>query len=175
MCKNVEVSARDILLATARRLVSEHGRLPSLDQLARETGLSKGGVTHHLPTRGALVHALIMTVVDETDRALDAAARDGQVVATWLALSSETVVGGTSITALARIALDDREQLGETAVAIATAITRWEALLAAELGSPEKARIVRLVGDGLLLGRLIDERAPTLPLEELMAVLGGHQ
>lgn len=149
--------------------------MPSLDQLARETGLSKGGVTHHLPTRAALVHALIMAVVDETDRALEAAARDGQVVATWLALSSETVVGGTSITALARVALDAREQLGETADAIAAAADRWETLLAAELGSPEKARIVRLVGDGLLLGRLIDDRAVALSLDELMAVVGERR
>ena len=168
------MSARDLLLAAARRLVAEQGRLPSLDQLARETGLSKGGVTHHLPTRAALVHALIMAVVDETDRALEAAARDGQVVATWLALSSATVVGGTSITALARIALDAREQLGETADAIAAAADRWEALLAAELGSPAKARVVRLVGDGLLLGALIDDRAPALSLDELMVVVGGR-
>jgi AcrR family transcriptional regulator len=168
------VSARDLLLAAARRLVAEQGRLPSLDQLARETGLSKGGVTHHLPTRAALVHALIMAVVDETDRALEAAARDGQVVATWLALSSATVVGGTSITALARVALDAREQLGDMADAIAAAAERWEGLLAAELGSAEKARIVRLVGDGLLLGQLIDDRAPALSLEELMTVVGGR-
>lgn len=149
--------------------------MPSLDQLARETGLSKGGVTHHVPTRAALVHALIMAAVAETDRALSAAASDGRVVETWLTLSSESTVGGTSITALARIALDARTGLGATADAIAGAAERWEALLAAELGSPQKARVVRLVGDGLLLGRLIDDRAPTLAIDDLMAVIGGRR
>lgn len=166
------MSARDLLITTARQLVADEGHLPSLDQLARATGLSKGGVMHHLPSRAALVHALIIAAIDETDRALADAASAGRVVDTWMSLSAETTIGGTPIAALARIALDARDGLGATADELARATQRWESLLAAELGSLEKARMVRLIGDGMLLGRLIDDRAPVVTAEQVMAVVG---
>jgi AcrR family transcriptional regulator len=169
------VDARTLLLDTARRDVAQDGALPSLDRLARETGLSKGGVTHHFPTKASLVNALIIGAVEVTDREMAAAAVEGRAVEKWLALSSESTVGDTSVSTLARIALDARASLGEITDAIAAAAERWEALLAAELGSPAQARVVRLVGDGMLLSTLIDDRAPTLTLDELMAVVGGRR
>ena len=175
MCNDGGVDARTLLLDTARRDVAQDGTLPSLDRLARETGLSKGGVTHHFPTKASLVNALIIGAIEVTDREMAAAAVEGRAVEKWLALSSESTVGDTSVSTLARIALDARASLGEITDAIAAAAERWEALLAAELGSPAKARIVRLVGDGMLLSTLIDDRAPTLTLDELMAVLGGRR
>jgi AcrR family transcriptional regulator len=171
MWQTAAMSSRELLLDTARRMVAEEGRLPSLDRLARATGLSKGGVMHHVPSRSALVQALILAALEETDRELRGAVADGAVVATWLQLSGATSAGGTPVAALARIALDAANDLGETAHALAAANERWEALLAAELGSAQLARIVRLVGDGVLLSGLLGGEPTAVSVDDLRAAL----
>lgn len=165
------MSSRDRILSVARSGVADGDRLPSLDQLARTTGLSKGGVMHHFPTRAALVRALVLAAVEETDEELRRAAPDGAVLETWLRLSSATSVGGAPVAALARVALDAAGDLGDTVRELAAATTRWEALLAAELGSPELARIARLVGDGMLLSGLLGDAPVSVSVDELRAAL----
>lgn len=152
-------------------MVAEDGKLPSLDRLARASGLSKGGVMHHIPTRAALVNALVLAAVKETDEELRGAAGAGTVLETWLRLSSATSVGGAPVAALARVALDAAGDLGDVARELAAANARWEALLSAELGSPELARIVRLVGDGMLLSGLLGDSPVPVSVDELRAAL----
>lgn len=166
------MTVRTVILDAARDYASAHGRLPSLDVLAAEAGVSKGGLMHHFSSRASLVAALIVAVLDETDREMRDASARGEVVDTWLRLSAQPVVGGTPLTTLAVITFGANDDLGDTVEQIRDATERWESLLAAELGSLEKARMVRLIGDGMLLGRLIDDRAPVVTAEQVMAVLG---
>lgn len=154
------MTARARILDAARDLIATTGRLPSLDAIAAAAGVSKGGLMHHVPNRAALVTALIEAAIDETGTAMSAAAERGDVVDTWVRLSSETRVGETAIADLARVALDARDDLGPALPLIAAAAQRWEELLAAELGSVALARVVRLVGDGLLMSALLGEEPP---------------
>jgi AcrR family transcriptional regulator len=50
---------RNALLVAAERVVTEHGPAFSLDAVAREAGVSKGGLLHHFRSRDALLVALV--------------------------------------------------------------------------------------------------------------------
>lgn len=149
------MSTRDLILDTARSHVTAHGRLPSLDVLASEAGVSKGGLMHHFSSRAALVSALIIAAVEETDRELRDAATRGEVVETWLRLSAQPEVDGTPLTTLAVIAFGAHDDLGDAVQHIVDATEQWEALIAAEVGDTTRARIIRMVGDGMLLQSLL--------------------
>lgn len=44
---------------------------------------------------------------------------------------------------------------------VTAAVGRWESLIAEELGDPQRAEVVRLVGDGLFSESLLTGSAPT--------------
>lgn len=166
------MTARTVILDTARAYASTHGRLPSLDVLAAEAGVSKGGLMHHFSNRAALVSALIEAVLDETDRELREAFRRGEVVDAWLRLSAEPTVGSTPLTTLAVIVFGAHDDLGDTVQLIHDATERWEALIANEVGDATRARIIRMVGDGMLLQSLLTPTTPSaLTSRELLAAL----
>lgn len=166
------MTARMVILEAAQTYASTHGRLPSLDVLAAEAGISKGGLMHHFSTRTELVAALIKSVLDETDRELREAAGRGELVDTWLELSAQTTAGGTPLTTLAVIVLGAHDDLGDTVQQIHDATERWEALIAQEVGDATRARVIRLVGDGMLLQSLLaPSTLSALTSRELLAAL----
>jgi AcrR family transcriptional regulator len=62
---------RHQLLDVAARLCIEHGlHALTLDAVAREAGVSKGGLLHHFPSKQALLHALSRACFEDLDRRL---------------------------------------------------------------------------------------------------------
>lgn len=144
----------DRIVATARELVVADGRLPSMDALAAAAGVSKGGLFHHFRSREALVEAVVRQEIAAVDVALTAAADAGRVVETWLRLSIPTAddveVYRSLAVAYRAMSAGAPGVLGD----LRDANARWEALLSAETGNAIRARMIRLVGDGLLLNAL---------------------
>ncbi|MFU8875774.1 TetR/AcrR family transcriptional regulator [Micromonospora sp. SL4-19] len=66
---------RRALLEAAGAAIRTRGASVSLDEIAREAGVSKGGLLYHFPTKDLLVHALAHDLL-ETFRAEVAAAVD---------------------------------------------------------------------------------------------------
>ncbi|MCP3143565.1 TetR/AcrR family transcriptional regulator [Pyxidicoccus xibeiensis] len=80
---------RRTLLSTAARVIAEHGAGVSLDLVAREADVSKGGLLHHFPSREALLLGLVEHLVEEFDaavaRALDPAdTAPGRFARAWI-------------------------------------------------------------------------------------------
>lgn len=140
---------RDRILDHTRRLTLDLGVIPSLNAVAAASGVSKGGLMHHFPTRAALVDGLARRALDEIDRAMATAAAEGRAAAAWLSLS---VPAGDDLELFRAMAVAHRalEHPGGGVLAeSAAAVERWERLIADEVGDPVRARVVRLVGDGL--------------------------
>ncbi len=138
------------------------GAVPSLNAVAEAAGVSKGGLTHHFPTRDALVVGLAREALAEVDRAMSLAATEGRAAKTWLHLSVPNASERDLFRALvaAHYALDGR--LAELVQESNAATARWEAMIATELGDPIRAKVLRLVGDGLAANAMIaPEFAPT--------------
>lgn len=64
-------TTRDRLLDAAEKLVVEHGALAlTLDAVAAEAGVSKGGLLYHFPSKDKLAAALVERAIARVDSAL---------------------------------------------------------------------------------------------------------
>lgn len=80
---------RAALLDAARRVFRTHGATLSLDAVAREAGVSKGGLLHHYPSKNQLLTALAHALIEHFHGQLQAAhakeiALHGDAPGTWL-------------------------------------------------------------------------------------------
>ena len=90
-----------------------------------------------------------MAALEELDAAMLAASADGRAGEAWLRLSVPT---GDDVTLFRALAIAHRavETPGDDVAAAAMeAAHRWEAMIAKETGDATRARVIRLVGDGL--------------------------
>lgn len=149
------MEARNRILTEARRLTIEHGAVPSLNAVVAAAGVSKGGLIHHFPTRDALIEALGRQALADVDAAMVDAAEDGQAARVWLRLSVPHAEERDVYRALLIAYQAIHVQLNSLVQDAAAMTVRWEAMIATELGDANKARVVRLVGDGLIANSLI--------------------
>lgn len=150
---------RAALLEAAKRVLQTQGAALSLDAVAREAGVSKGGLLHHYPSRAALLSALAHALIEHFREEVESArtrevAEDGEQPGAWLR---------------AYIEVSFRPQAQEDAVIAALMPLTGHPELIAELSraqafvlaGPEddglpagRAHAVRLACDGLWLGPL---------------------
>lgn len=86
--RNPELT-RAALLEAAGRVLQTQGAALSLDAVAREAGVSKGGLLHHYPSRGALLSALALELIEQFRDCVEAArarevAAHGETPGAWL-------------------------------------------------------------------------------------------
>ncbi|MCB1635594.1 MAG: TetR family transcriptional regulator [Xanthomonadales bacterium] len=63
--------ARPAILDAAERIVKEHGAANlTFDELARVSGVTRGGITYHFPTKEMLLQALVLRDVEHWSRRL---------------------------------------------------------------------------------------------------------
>ncbi len=78
--KKQPVLIRLQLLAVAARLAAERGVASvTLDAVAAASGVSKGGLLHHFPTKARLLEAMLDSLLDQLDAAIDAQMRNDPV------------------------------------------------------------------------------------------------
>jgi AcrR family transcriptional regulator len=145
------------ILAAAREVVAERGAGGlSLDRVAAQAGLSKGGLMHHVHRKHDLLRALVEEYAwafeaDFQARGADASA---YVAATFDAPPSNpersAISGFLAVVAEDPAALDPlRERYAA-----------WQAALTDCCGDPVAATIARLACDGLWLAELLDLAPP---------------
>ncbi|CAA9559376.1 MAG: Transcriptional regulator, AcrR family [uncultured Thermomicrobiales bacterium] len=171
-------ATRDRLLAAAERIVARDGaaRL-TLDAVARETGLSKGGVLYHFASKDALVAGLVERLADAVALEQDAEAaadprRIGRrtrafVRATFAPTSqpADPVAVGAALLA----ALGTNPALLDP---LRARYADWQARLEDDGIDPDLAAVVRLAADGLMLAEAFG-LAPPAPetRDRLLAAL----
>jgi len=144
-----ERSTRDRLLdAFETLLVTAGSRAATLDAVAAEADVSKGGLLYHFPSKDDLVDAMLerLREMGAADAERMAAAKNGPV-----AFYLETSVNSGSpfdraLTAAARIAQENDSRAG---AALADLRDGWFAVLREHLGDEALARTIQLIGDGL--------------------------
>lgn len=56
---------RDLLLQSALRILMDGEGVLTLDAVVKRSGISKGGLLHHFPTREALVEGVVGTIINQ--------------------------------------------------------------------------------------------------------------
>lgn len=145
-------STREQLLNAAHQVILHHGAPAlTLDAVAQQAGVSKGGLLYHFPSKEALIIGMIDRMCDAFDRALEQA------------LAQEPELPGRYLRAYVQATfMPDREALAVgAALNAATAnnpallepvrerFARWQAHIVADGLDPALASIVRLAADGL--------------------------
>ena len=129
----------------------------TLDAVAGEAGVSKGGILYHFATKRALVDGLIERWLDDFGRRLEAA--DGDVLGEYVEssdLESEpSDVAATEFGMLAGM-IDDPEVLA----AVRAFQEKWMARMLGGRIDPADAWVVRLAADGLWYADLLGLAAP---------------
>lgn len=144
---------------------------PALEAVAAAAGVSKGGLLYHFDKQ-TLLRALVTRAVQRFDERLTVAASQGTVAAAWLRLSvpatDERAVYRAMMSML-RLTTTGEFDLPEE---VGAAELRWQQMLADELGDPVRARLVRLVGDGLFMAALTGPPPTSDEVEQLLRYLG---
>lgn len=156
--RNPELT-RAALLEAAKRVLQTQGAALSLDAVAREAGVSKGGLLHHYPSREALLSALALELIErfracveaEREREVEECGKSpGAWLRAYIAVSFTPAAGEEAlITALAPLA-GHPELIARLREAQAFVLTEAE-----DDGLPAgRAHAIRLACDALSLGPL---------------------
>ncbi|MGC0364444.1 AcrR family transcriptional regulator [Rhodococcus sp. 27YEA15] len=129
----------------------------TLEGVAAEAGVSKGGLLYHFPNKEALLAAMIRRLGDRSDCQLDDAVTGGTSVTEFYlqipdTSSSEELSLFRSIVAALRT-VDG--QHGEIQKAVTEVMRSWDKGLHTEIADPVQAEIIRLVGDGIYLAAML--------------------
>ena len=143
-----ERTTRDRLLdAFETLLVTAGTRAATLDAVAAEAEVSKGGLLYHFHSKDELVDGMLSRLREqgEADVAKMRTARKGPVEF-YLATSANTGSDfDRALIAAARIAQDDPR----ASAALADLREGWFTVLREHLGDESLARTIQLIGDGL--------------------------
>ncbi|GAA4480475.1 TetR/AcrR family transcriptional regulator [Rhodococcus olei] len=150
-----EPTTRDRILDALEKLLLTRGLSQvTLESVAAEAGVSKGGLLYHFRSKEALLAGMVRRLGERSDQQL---ASSGRSVAEWYLQTMDT--GATNELALfqstiAALRSVDGQQ-GEVQQAVIQMMRSWDDELKAEIGDPVQAEIVRLAGDGIYLAALM--------------------
>lgn len=164
-------STRDRLLDAFEHLLVEGGsRAATLDAVAAQAGVSKGGLLYHFGSKDELIAGMLerLHAQAETDVTKMRAAPEGPV-AFYLETSVDS--GSDFDRALIAASRISQENDPRAATAMATIRDAWFAVLDEHLGDTPLARTIQLIGDGLYFDDSTGLRNPDA-LTHVREVLG---
>jgi AcrR family transcriptional regulator len=167
---------RRLLDAAAAVVRSDGPRALTLDTVAAQAGLSKGGLLYHFATKDALVEALVEDWLDD----FEAEVVKGTAERTWAlayaracALRRSAAERATDVALLVAMAGDPGGL-----EAVRSRYATWQDRLVADAPDAVDATLVRLAADGLWFADLLGLAPPTGQLRQAVTArleeLGGR-
>lgn len=179
MSKKTPLETREKLVQAAAQLVVSKGiNRVTLEQVALEAGVSKGGLLHHFPTKQALLNGLIEQVGQvfkarlEKYMALETSFQPGRLARAYIRASFEYEADELQLTnAIAKVVSEFPELLQE----LQTDFAQLDQEMQKDGLPAARALVIRLACDGLWFSELIgvsslQESLRSQMLEELLAM-----
>jgi AcrR family transcriptional regulator len=156
----------DLILTAAERVVMRDGVMHlTIDAVAREARLSKGGLLYHFGTKEALIQAMLKRLIQYCEREIEAHQQHDAEPGSW----TRAYVRKTSEPRLAYPGEADfprSKEVGAGLVAAATTNPKlleplrerfqaWQQTIERDGIDPARATVVRLAVDGLWLAELL--------------------
>jgi AcrR family transcriptional regulator len=157
---------RDELLEHASQIVLREGAAAlTLDALALEAGISKGGVLYHFPSKERLLTAMVEALIAGFERGLEAA-RDDEAGGFSRAYLRATAMPNAEESSLTAGLLASVAQAPETVAPLQERYRHWNTRLHDDGIDEVDAQIVRLAADGLWLADLLGLAPPNKRLRK---------
>jgi AcrR family transcriptional regulator len=157
--RRLPVNVREQILDAANTVVALKGVASlTLEEVAREAGLSKGGVLYHFPSKDKLTAAMIERFIQLFDRAMDKEAerdpvRQGSYTRAYVRVSMGDVPGGTDLIDRVNGSLTAAlANYPERLAPVREQSARSQKLVANDGLDPILASIIRFAIDGMWLG-----------------------
>lgn len=167
------MSKREHILTAAQTVVRQNGTdALTLDAVAKEAGVSKGGLLYHFPTKEALIQGMIQSLIDEFNLAVvTEVERDptpqkaGRYARAYLRATfySDYPLPALSEGILAGIAMNPA-----LLRPLQVAFQEWQTRLLNDGIDPATAAVIRTAADGLWLAELMDLAPPQEPLRSAL-------
>ncbi len=153
-------SRRLHLLHAAATVVRRAGaEALTLDAVATEAGVSKGGLLYHFPTKEALIQGMLVAALDhfEAELAQQPQQEPGDLGRAYLRVTAAATAEDSTLIA----AIAQRPELIEP---MRERYTRWTAALLEDARDPVEAWVMRLTADGLWLADALNLAPPDATL-----------
>jgi AcrR family transcriptional regulator len=151
-------TTRQRLLAAAQTVVRRDGpRALTLDAVAAEAGVSKGGLLYHFATKDALVDALIEDWLDSFEARVLEGAADGNWARAYTRAAEVRSPGERATDVALVVAVANAPQALDT---VRRRYAAWQKRVVAGSPDPVDATIARLAADGLWIADLLGLAPP---------------
>lgn len=150
-------AARDKVLDAFERLLTDHGpRAATLDAVAAEAGVSKGGLLYHFPSREALTDGLLARLRERGTDDVEAMrnAPEGPLHYYLDGSKCTATPGSLSATYVAVMQLAEQAD-GRARAALVELADDWLDVLSDATGDRAVAQVLALLGDGIWLNATI--------------------
>lgn len=156
-------SRQRIVEAAAAVLARDGAANLTLEAVAREAGVSKGGLLYHFPSKDAMIRGMLETVNHEFEAALESQPRDGkpgQFARAYINASFAFEEGLFPVVAGMLAAAANQPDLLEP---LRDAFASWQVRLENDGLDPVRATVIRLAVDGLWFADLFSLATPHGP------------
>ncbi|NMM83256.1 TetR family transcriptional regulator [Rhodococcus sp. SRB_17] len=149
---------RDRILDALEKLLLVSGVAQvTLEGVATEAGVSKGGLLYHFPSKEALLAAMVRRLGERSDQQLaDAVAGGTSATEFYLQIpdssTAEELALFRSIIAALRTVDGQHDEIQKAVIEV---MRSWDQGLQTENSDPVQAEIIRLVGDGIYLAAML--------------------
>ncbi|WP_378735602.1 TetR/AcrR family transcriptional regulator [Nocardia brasiliensis] len=158
-------NTRDRILDALESLLLEKGMSHvTLENVAANAGVSKGGLLYHFKSKDALLAGLVRRLTERANQQLNDATERGQSVAEWYLQTPnpdnatdavELELYRSMLATMRTIDAATDTETDEVQQALVDMMGSWSDGLDKEIADPVQADIVQLVGDGVYLRALL--------------------
>lgn len=159
--KDISTSTRTVILDAAAQVIFDKGATAlTLESVAQQAGLSKGGLLYHFPNKNSLITGMIEWLIAEFDAALEQEANnhDGDWLTAYILASSKPNPRREKVSSALFAAIANNPDLLKP---LQTRFADWQKKAESSSVSPEVGTAIRLAVDGLWFSELLGFAPPT--------------
>ena len=164
----ISLATRAKLLDAASKVITRSGTdALTLDAVAQEAGVSKGGLLYHFPSKKQLIRGMVERLIAQVDEALqdELDKSGGDYVTAYIRASFRTQAAPDQVSQALSAAVSSDPELIRP---LRERFFRMQQEIATAAGSEELGTIIRLALDGLWMSDVFGFAPPSAELREKM-------
>jgi AcrR family transcriptional regulator len=166
---DISSNTRSSILNAAAMVILENGvKTLTLEKVAGEAGISKGGLLYHFPSKRKLIEGMIKRLIDETESSLEQeiGKTNGNFLKAFIKVTIKNDIEQNKIsTALFAAIANDLDLLKP----LQAQYLEWQNRAAISAPSEEIGTLVRLTMDGLWISDLANLAPPSPEMRERLS------